>query len=484
MKKQFVINLILLVVLNLLIKPFWIFGIDIEVQNLVGAEQYGFYFSLFNFSVLMNMVLDMGIVNYNQRHIAQNHDRLADSLNGFIGLKLLLAVAYVAVSFCVGFLLGYGWQQLHLLMFLLINQTFISFTQYWRSNISGLHHFITDSFLSVLDKLLMIIICSVLLFSSHFRNSFTIEWFVYGQTSAYAITWLIAALVVFCYSGRLKIRIQWSKSISMVRKTAPYALLVLLMAIYSRIDSVMLERMLPDGKIQVGIYAQAFRLMDAGSMFGVLFAGLLLPMFSRMLKKRESISGLFNISTKLIIIPAVTTWVICIHYSPQIINILYHHHIEDASRLLPVLMGSFVFICLGYIWGTLLTANGSLKALNLMSIIGVLLNVTLNFIFIPKFQALGAAYTSFITQAIIVLLQLFMIIRIFSFKIETKLVIKTVFFLVLIFAIGYISRTVGHWLGAITLIVSSSILLSFLLRLFDIKILKDFFSLKSYKQQL
>jgi O-antigen/teichoic acid export membrane protein len=476
LKKQFVINLILLVVLNLLIKPFWVFGIEREVQNLVGAEQYGFYFSLFNFSILMNMLLDMGITNYNQRHIARDHNRLKSALSGFIGMKLMLSLVYVVFGFAVGYLIGYDWNQLYLLAFLLINQVFISFIQYWRSNISGLHLFITDSLLSVLDKSLMIIICSILLFIPSYRNQFEIEWFVYGQTIAYAVAWCVAALVVLYHSGKLKIQLNWKESITTIRKTAPYALLVLLMALYNRIDSVMLERMLPDGKAQAGIYAQAFRILDAGAMFGVLFAGLLLPMFSRMLKKNEAVTDLLRLASKLIIMPALAVWCVSHFYSHPISDLLYHNHVVETSKLLPVLMGSFVFICTSYIFGTLLTANGSLKALNQMAAAGLLLNIILNWIFIPKMQALGAAYTSFATQGATAIMQLLIAIRIFRFSINWSLIVRLMVFAILIFGISYFTTSLENWGYSLMVIIVSGLLFSFLLQLLNMKELLSFLS--------
>jgi O-antigen/teichoic acid export membrane protein len=46
-----------------------------------------------------------------------------------------------------------------------------------------------------------------------------------------------------------------------LKKSAPFALLVLMMTFYYRIDSVMLERMLPNGSEQSGIYAMGFRFL-------------------------------------------------------------------------------------------------------------------------------------------------------------------------------------------------------------------------------
>jgi hypothetical protein len=49
-QKKFLSSLFWMVVLNILIKPFAIFGIDAAVQNNVGTKEYGFYFTLLNFS--------------------------------------------------------------------------------------------------------------------------------------------------------------------------------------------------------------------------------------------------------------------------------------------------------------------------------------------------------------------------------------------------------------------------------------------------
>ena len=56
MQRKFLTNLGLMLFLNLLIKPVWIFAIDRNVQNVVGAMDYGFYFDLLNFSFLFNIL--------------------------------------------------------------------------------------------------------------------------------------------------------------------------------------------------------------------------------------------------------------------------------------------------------------------------------------------------------------------------------------------------------------------------------------------
>ena len=47
-----------LIVLNLLVKPVWIFFIDRQVQNIVGHELYGKYFALLNLSYVLYFLSD------------------------------------------------------------------------------------------------------------------------------------------------------------------------------------------------------------------------------------------------------------------------------------------------------------------------------------------------------------------------------------------------------------------------------------------
>jgi hypothetical protein len=76
-KKKFIFDLAILLILNLLIKPFWILAIEPNVQMKVGNVSYGEYFVLFNFSFLINILLDFGLTNFNNKNIAQHSHLLS-----------------------------------------------------------------------------------------------------------------------------------------------------------------------------------------------------------------------------------------------------------------------------------------------------------------------------------------------------------------------------------------------------------------------
>lgn len=482
MKRKFITNLLLLVVLNLLVKPFWIFGIDRTVQNLVGDESYGLYFALFNFSMLLNILLDLGITNYNNRNIARHNFLLPKHLSNIVGLKLLLAIVYAVFSLTVAFVIGYSKVQFHLLFFLILNQFLISFTLYLRSNISALHHFRTDSFISVMDRALMIIICGILLFADVMDRPFTIKWFVYVQTVAYALTSLTTFVVVLRKTGRIKLKFNFTFFLVFLRKSYPYALLILLMAFYNRIDSVLLERMLAGtaGEKQAGIYAQGFRLLDAVAVFGGLFAVLLLPIFSKMIKQKEPVGQMVKLSYTLLMVPAIVVAVSSALYNDEIMSLLYRSNTHLSAEVFGILMTGFIGIGTTYIFGTLLTANGSIKQLNMMALGGVVLNVLLNLILIPRYQALGAAYASVSTQLFTGMTQLVLALFIFRLKPGIKYVLQLLFFAGGVVVLGIISKHIENWVYGYVGMLLGSLLIALLFRLLN---LRDLYKIILYEQK-
>nr|WP_321354214.1 oligosaccharide flippase family protein [uncultured Draconibacterium sp.] len=482
MKRKFVTNLLLLLFLNLLIKPIWIFGIDRTVQNTVGDETFGLYFALFNFSMLLNILLDVGITNYNNRNIAQHNFLLPKHLSNIIGLKIVLAIIYTIFSLGIAAIIGYNNIQFHLLFFLIFNQFLISFTLYLRSNLSALHLFRTDSLISVLDRSIMLVLCGILLFTSWTTIQFSIEWYVYIQTMAYVLTAITTFVVVLAKSGRIKLRFNLSFFRVFLRKSYPYALLILLMSFYNRIDSVMLERLLPHpiGKEQAGIYAHSFRLLDAVSTFGLLFAGLLLPIFAKMIKQKKHVGQMAKLSFTLLIVPAIIIAVSSIFYDNEIMGALYTSSTEHSSGILGILMTGFIGIACTYIFGTLLTANGSMKQLNIMAFCGMVLNIVLNLVLIPRFMAYGSAYASLATQLFTGLTQLALALFIFKIKPQISYILQLALFTGAIVVVGLVSKQIGQWFYGYLAMLSGSVILAVLFRLFN---LKDLYQIIRYEKE-
>ncbi|MEI6576859.1 MAG: oligosaccharide flippase family protein [Bacteroidota bacterium] len=460
MQKKFLSNLGLLLLLNLLIKPIWIFGIDRNVQNLVGSAEYGFYFPLLNFTFLFYIILDFGITNFNNRNIAQHNQLLKKHFSNLFVLKVLLGILYFVIIFVFAVLWGYRGRQLHFLIWLALNQFLLSFILYLRSNISGLLLFKTESVLSVTDRVLMIFFCAVLIWGHIVPGPFKIEWFVYVQTISYLITALLAMVIVMRKASFSRFSWDWPFSLMIIKKSLPFALLVLIMYFQYRIDSVMLLRLLPGipGQQQAGIYASAFRLLDAAVMPSYLFSILLLPIFSKQIREQLSVEQILKLSSTMIILFATATAVFCASYSHELMALLYKEHVNESANLFPVLMYCLVPISLTYIFGTLVTARGKLMALSLVAAISMVMNVLLNLILIPTYQAYGSAVSSLISQSFFALGQIALAQYYFRFKLNKKYLLRIALFLAGLFAISIaIKYTSVRWslgfIGGLFLVV-------------------------------
>ena len=484
MQKKFLKNLGLLVFLNLLVKPFWILGIDRQVQNAVGPEEYGLYFFLFNFSFLFYIFLDVGITSFNTRNIAQNNQLLNKHLSGISMLKLLLGVLYAVLIIVIGVIWGYRGRELYILAWLGFNQFILSFILYLRSNLSGLLLFKTDSFLSVLDRILMIIIVGFLLWFNLFEGLFTIEWFVYSQTAAYLTTFVVALIAVLNKSGKLKFNWNLPFFLLIAKKSAPFALLVLIMSFYNRIDPVLIDKLLSGnlGKEQVGVYAQAYRLLDAGQNFAFLFAVLLLPIFAKMISVKQSVESIVKLSASIIISGSLIIAITAQFYAVDIMKLMYNimpnelesHYvmrIEQSAVVLKLLMFSFVGISSNYIFGTLLTANNNLKQLNIVAFGGLLINLMLNLILIPYYHSVGSAYASLTTQGVTAIIQLVLVYKIFKFKTDYGILIKMVLLVGVLYLTGSILVTyfMFRWELSLLITLFTGLFLSIVMRLINIK---------------
>lgn len=471
MKRKFITNLGFLLFLNLLVKPFWIFGIDRTVQNLVNPGEYGFYFTVLNFTFLFNILLDFGITNFNNRNIAQNNHLLNKHFSGITLLRFLLAVVYFIVIFSVALIIGYDPRHLYFLAFLGFNQFLVSFILYLRSNISGLLLFRIDSAVSVLDRLLMILFCSILLWGNITDQPFRIIWFVYAQTLAYLITAFVALLIVIKKAAF--IRLQWNTSFfrMIIKQSFPFALLVLLMSFYNRIDSVMLERLLPKhiGTNQVDIYAKAYRLLDAVNMIAYLFSVLLIPIFSRLIKDKSPVEGMVKLSFTIIFTISMVIAISSSFFSTPLMELLYVDQIKEAQKVFVYLIIGFVPISVTYIFGTLLTANGSLRALNMMALTGMVLNITLNYILIPHYLAVGSAIASLITQLVTASLQVIIAQVYFRFKINWRFMFVLMLFVLGVIGINLIATNLKFdWRLLFILSMFVSVLWAFLLRILSL----------------
>lgn len=385
------------------------------------GEHYGTYFALLNLAYLFQILNDFGIQSFNNRHISQHPQMLPKYFPNLLAIKWLLAALYVSLTMAVAaFVLGYGSDALPLLFVLLANQVLVQLILFFRSNISGLGHYRLDSLLSSLDKLLMVLTCGVLIWTDWLP--FSLLNFALAQTLALLVT-AIVVFVLLRQRAVFPVKPGWAANwragrpavFSMFRQSLPYALVVLLMFAYTRLDAVLLERMA--GAAHADVYASAFRLLEACNMFGYLFASLLLPMFARLLKVNEPVRPLTSMAFKLIWAGSVTLAAAIFFAREDLLRLMMPARANEYRfEVLGVLIWAFVPVSVTYIFSTLLTARERMMRMNRFFLIGIAIDLGLNIALIPYWQALGAALAALVTQIFIAGAMIWLCMREFDFK--------------------------------------------------------------------
>jgi len=467
LKKEFTLNIILLVIINLLVKPLYIFGVEARFQNLIGIEQYGLYFEYFGFVLIFQFLNDPGIQNWYAQFLPKNKEKVSSELSDVISLKIVTSLIYLAFVLVLAWIMNY--QQPYIIFLLAVNLILSTFFLFLRINISGLGYYRIDSFISSIDKLLMIAIIGYLAWWSPYQYEFTIKTFVYGQMASYGIACLVAAIIVINKVPKWAFGFNISKFAPILKKSFPYLITLMVMTFYNRIDGVLLGRMIDDFNYQAGVYASVYRFYDASNMVSYLFAALLLPMYASQYHDFDRLKELVLLGLKYIIVSSTIIVMTLSFYGDIFMQLLLNDYTDSFLGILRLMMLSFIFVSLGYVFGTLMVAADKIKSLNLVFIIGLVVNLSLNVVLIPMYGAVGAAVTAVITQLVVLIGQIYLVKKEIGIRVPRAQGGILLLFFGLCGGIFFVIKNIKiiEWYYALGVSIFICVLLSFILKIVD-----------------
>jgi len=377
-----------------------------------------------------------------------------------------------------GLFFGYDERKLKLILLvssgLVLSSTFLLF----RSAIAGAGKYTVDSWISALDRLLMIFILGALVWFPFSGFAISIESMVIVQLVCYLIANLVCVAILFKHHLLALPKIEWHSLKKIILSTLPFAGVILFTTICNRIDVVMLNELLPEQEalFQSGIYAAGYRFLDAANMMGYLFGALLVPIYANELSNGKSINELFNLAFRILLVLSICVGIAAISYSTEIFQLCYTAQYSTHSNIMSPLMLSLVPITLTNVFGSLILATGKLKYLNYVLLIGIGINVTLNYFVIPKYGAIGSAYTTFLTELFLIGGSYYLVKLLTSASVDKKTLYKSLLFIALTLALGVAFLFLPfHWLFEMVLLIIFSLGIAVGIKLFDVVELKSLF---------
>ncbi|MEZ9976640.1 flippase [Vibrio breoganii] len=167
--------------------------------------------------------------------------------------------------------------------------------------------------------------------------------------------------------------------------------------IYSKIDQVMLGEIA--GMHAVGVYAAAVKLSEGG---GFIFSTLAVALYPLMLKERNVSQQRFSAQTKrllsLMVVLSVSLALIITLSSSFLTELIFGDQYKGVDTVLSIHVWGAVFIAINAISAKYLVTEGLQKHSVYKNVIGILINVGLNYLLIPIYGVNGAAFATVISH--------------------------------------------------------------------------------------
>lgn len=380
-----------LLVLNVLVKPVWIFLIDREIQNQVGHAAYGNYFAVLSLSYVLLFLADAGLSNMMNQRLANGQ---ALNTRQYLAIKLWLSLVYLALCCLVAFLTGL--EQWPLLLYVLAIQLLASFFLFFRSLVTAHQYFGADAWFSILDKSLVILLCGGFIYFPAWFGPISLMLFLKIQLLCTGL----ATLTVGFFVLRKQLLTPQKKEAftAILRGIAPFAGIILLMSLHYRLDAFLLKCLHPSGAVQAGIYASGYRLLDAGSMVGYLAASFLVPFIARHQQQKELVREAVGNISKLLVFFGIGVASFAFLFAPWIQQLLYHTQEAYNTGVIQLCAGVLPAYLLVHVYGSVLTAMARFRTFTLVLLVSVIINVLLNLWLIPSLGAWGCGLSALASQ--------------------------------------------------------------------------------------
>ena len=440
------------------------------LTRLLGSFYFGELSFGLSYAGLFVVISYMGIDTIVTRDIAQKR-RPGDTLvSNSLALRLVLSVMTLGAAVAGSFLFGYS-AHLRIVMFLFA--VVVLEDMYSRLPIAVFRAHQKMEYEAIVTLLEKLLIFGGLLAAFSLRAGVFAAGMVYIGANAAKIVLSLHLLKKHFERPSLAWDLRYWRSL--VKESLPFATVFVLWSISYRIDAVMLEAM--KGAAAVGWYSAPYRIIETLTFIPEAVGSALLPAVASLYaNSRWKVAGGVRQSIRLLVFVGIGMAVGGCLLSKELLGIVLGGEFGPSVPAFQILVWSLLFIFLEFVTFASLAATRRQSKLMLISAIAVVLNVSLNLIFIPRYSLLAASAVTVITEATSVALALYFVRRalgepVLSFDI-VKYIIAGAGMGLAIAALKPIGWVLAGVVGS-----SVYVMLSFLLRGIrdaDIRMVRDF----------
>lgn len=368
-----------------------------NVQNKIGHTAFGTFAALFSFTFMFSSFTDLGIYHYFTKQTAADPLFMRAHLPVILPFKTLVSLVFPFLMVAVGWGIGYQTQELYYLTLIGFIFTLTQFTQFLRGVFQAHQYFNLDSVISVLERLLLIFIIVALLY-----YGFTLELFVYARLASVLLAFVILYIVFRRTFGDFPAKWNTTQLVQIVKASFPFAIINLVYGINEKIDMVMLERLASSE--EAGIYAGAYRWVDAVMMYTWTVLPIFFAKFAAHQQEPQEQKKLLHFGHIIVSVPLIFISVFVFFYGEKLFWQFSNSSEGELNVMrmnLQILFANVLVHGFFAVYSTILTASNWEKTVSKLVAASIVVNVTLNFIFIPVYGSLAASLNTLLSAILV-----------------------------------------------------------------------------------
>ncbi len=394
----------------LIIQKIITFGYFAYLANVLGAELLGRYVFVLSFITLFALLVDVGTNHYLTREVARDTGVAQKLFSNVLGFKLFSSVVAIAIAYISAVMLNYGSDVMQLLYIAFAIMVVESFVLSTYAIIRGFQNLRFEAVATVLIHIIIFLGGFLVL-----QNTKDIRFLLLVLVVAHSINMFCGIYVLrnkFSVLFKFQFdKVLWKKVFSIVW---PFALAAGFAKVYGAFDQVMLSKLASEAEL--GFYAVAYKLTFALQFIPMAQVAPLYPALSKIGNNKNKLSSLFTKSFIYLLLLALPIVAIVVMFAQNIIVLIYSQSFSASIMPLTLLIISIPFLFLNFPIGSLLNAIDRQKIQTRNIGIALVLNIILNAIFIPKYQASGAALASSISTLLLFVVGFYSVVKYANIK--------------------------------------------------------------------
>lgn len=370
------------------------FLINVYVIRYLGPDSFGLLSYAISFAALFTTLSTLGADNILVRELVKEPEKKDNFLGSVFVMKIFGSVSSFVLIAIVVLLTGESSVTITLIFLVAASTLFQSFNVidfFFQSKVEAKFPVIvqfTTAILTAAFKFLLIMLNADLWL---FAAAITLESFF----------WAAGFILVYKKQGLKIFNWQFNKEVAsrFLKDSWPLILSGVVIAIYMRIDQVMIQKMLTTR--DVGFYAAAARISEAWYFIPTAITVSLFPAIVNAKKISEvlymsRLQKLYDILTWMAIGIAVPVTI----FSDLIIEFVLGAEYLLSAEVLTIHIWAGVAVFLGVASGQYLITENLTKLAFYRTFIGMVLNIILNFVLIPVYGITGSAVATLVSYSV------------------------------------------------------------------------------------